>query len=67
MIRQLETIFITRNQHDAVLDAVRFEPRDSANRTLFARMTFQWSLSGAIVHGEPKDIATLREFANASG
>ena len=62
MTRKLETTFLTRPQHDAVIDAIRCRPRDSSDRGLFSRLTFQWSLAGALVHGEPQDIAALRSF-----
>jgi hypothetical protein len=62
MFRKLETTCLTRKQHDAVLDTIRTADRDSTDRLLFQRLTFQWSLGGALVHGEPADIASLREF-----
>lgn len=60
MTRQLETTFLTRKQHDAILDA--FRDGRAASRQLFRHLSFQWSLAGALVHGEPGDIARLREF-----
>ncbi len=62
MIRKLETTYLTRKQHDAVLDTIRTADRDTADCRLFQRLTFQWSLGGAMVHGEPADITSLREF-----
>jgi len=67
MPRTLQTTHLTREQHRAVLEAVRSESPLSENTKLFNLLTFQWSQGGALVHGEPQHVESLNKFLSGKG